>query len=95
METGQEGHKVSRLLHASMGPWRLSHGDLSAAQAGRSTRSRFKGAKAMKPWRPVIVTWKATGNITLQWGHGGEAMETIDEPQPYVNYYVLQWGHGG
>ncbi len=36
---------------------------------------RFNGATAMKPWKRRLAGIYAAVDLTLQWGHGDEAVE--------------------
>ena len=35
----------------------------------------FNGATAMKPWKSDLVLASPTTTVSLQWGHGDEAVE--------------------
>ena len=54
----------------------------------------FNGATAMKPWKSPPLDTINQPPLTLQWGHGDEAVEekTPDTMAGMLN--MLQWGHG-
>ena len=74
-------------------PWRhlQRRGEFLAGDGG------FNSATAVKPWRTARVMAFASQRVpTLQFGHGGEAVETMSEVAHITaRTLVLQFGHGG
>ena len=71
---------------------------METARAGKAyvpSGERFNSATAVKPWRQ----WKGSVMIDfsdpLQFGHGGEAVETSAAVTPAEPSSTLQFGHGG
>ena len=61
-----------------------------------ATRIRgFNSATAVKPWRLRRACAGSRSLGPLQFGHGGEAVETVASPQRYCKAKPLQFGHGG
>ena len=49
----------------------------------------------MKPWRHDMKSHQWGFDNALQWGHGGEAVETPRGMRCQKWTTRLQWGHGG
>ena len=74
-----------------MKPWRLGAGN-----AAFSLAARFNSATAVKPWRLYgLVDHRERMTRTLQFGHGGEAVETGEGILEVLGAGELQFGHGG
>ena len=48
----------------------------------------------MKPWKRPPPANVNDPVVTLQWGHGGEAVEETTQQANQLRMYGLQWGHG-
>ena len=57
--------------------------------------SRFNSATAVKPWRRLGVESGQSSSKALQFGHGGEAVETERAEKTRRAREQLQFGHGG
>ena len=60
-------------------------------------RTRFNGATAVRPRKDTCTSDSLArdGRATLQWGHGGEAVEERRHLDRRGRAVLLQWGHGG
>ena len=54
----------------------------------------FNGATAMKPWKSRELGCVHRLFLSLQWGHGDEAVEETSNVYQDVAGILLQWGHG-
>ena len=60
----------------------------AASEAG------FNGATAMKPWKRSPRDQHPKPSKPLQWGHGDEAVEEVNNHHQTNLPIQLQWGHG-
>src|SRR5207249_4912159 len=95
VETRRKDGGIAHLFIASMGPRRYRRGNWLEELCAASVTESFNGATAVSPWKPTHVRLLRIGEIRLQWGHGGIAVETGTRLPPTSTSAVLQWGHGG
>ncbi len=62
-------------LRASMGPRLGSRGRPCSPRSLAPPARSFNGATARKPWKTITSAGRVTFRVTLQWGHGSEAVE--------------------
>src|SRR4026209_1732392 len=55
----------------------------------------FNSATAVKPWRTAPIGDGRSVLTMLQFGHGGEDVETAEYGADYWHELELQFGHGG
>ena len=48
----------------------------------------------MKPWKSGGTSYVSTLHLSLQWGHGDEAVEEDGTHSITFTMNALQWGHG-
>jgi len=71
-------------LHENIDPLDFGFNSATAVMPWRPVRARhggvpvwrFNSATAVMPWRPVLASLVLNGSSSLQFGHGGDAVET-------------------